>query len=88
MCIGYASPEAAAGGAIALVKDGDRIRIDANRASIELIVPAAELSRRRTAWKPRRTERLAGVLEKYAKLVGPANRGAVTHSGRSTGPWE
>ncbi|MGE0799605.1 MAG: dihydroxy-acid dehydratase [Lautropia sp.] len=81
MCIGYAGPEAADGGPIALVADGDPIRIDCNRRTIDLLVDDAELARRRAAWRPRRAERLAGVLEKYAKLVGPAHLGAVTHSG-------
>lgn len=81
MCIGYASPEAAAGGAIALVQDGDRIEIDAVRGTIHLAVPDETLAQRRQAWTPRRHERLAGVLEKYARLVGPANEGAVTHAG-------
>ena len=85
MCIGYACPEAAAGGPIALVQEGDRIRIDANAGTIDLAVDDAEIARRRAAWQPRRAERLAGVLEKYAKLVGPANLGAVTHSGTSSG---
>jgi dihydroxy-acid dehydratase len=88
MMIGYASPEAAAGGTIALVKNGDRIRIDAAAKSIDLKVSAAELQRRRAAWKPRRAERLAGTLEKYARLVGPANLGAVTHSGAVDWPIE
>ena len=88
MMIGYASPEAAAGGAIALVKTGDSIRIDAQSQTIALKVSAAELRRRRAAWKPRRAERLAGTLEKYARLVGPANLGAVTHSGGVNWPIE
>jgi dihydroxy-acid dehydratase len=83
LCIGYACPEAAAGGPIALVRDGDRIRIDASAGTIELLVDDAEIARRRGAWQPRRAERLAGVLEKYAKLVGPANLGAVTHAGNA-----
>jgi dihydroxy-acid dehydratase len=83
MCIGYACPEAAAGGPIALVHDGDRIRIDASAGTIEWLVEEAEVARRRVAWQPRRAERLAGVLEKYAKLVGPANLGAVTHAGNA-----
>src|SRR5213595_3143845 len=78
MMVGYVSPEAAAGGAIALVKNGDRIRIDAARGRLELLVGAAELKRRK-ARPPKRA--LSGVLEKYAALVGPANLGAVTHSG-------
>ena len=88
MCIGYACPEAAAGGPIALVENGDRIRIDAAAGRIEVLVEEAEIARRRAAWQPRREERLAGVLEKYAKLVGPANLGAVTHSGNLEWPYE
>ena len=88
MCIGYACPEAAVGGPIALLQDGDRIRIDANGCTIEWLVDKAEIARRRAAWQPRRPERLAGVLEKYAKLVGPANLGAVTHSGNLEWPYE
>jgi dihydroxy-acid dehydratase len=88
LCIGYACPEAASGGPIALVRDGDRIRIDADRGTIELLVDEAALAGRRSAWQPRRAERLAGVLEKYAKLVGPANLGAVTHSGSLEWPYE
>ena len=81
MCIGYAAPEAAEGGPLALVQDGDAIRIDCNARRIDWLVDEAEIQRRRAVWQPRRTERLAGVLEKYARLVGPANEGAVTHSG-------
>jgi len=78
MMIGYASPEAAAGGALARVRSGDRIRIDAAAGSLTLEVSKAELLRRK-ARAPRRS--VSGVLEKYAALVGPANLGAVTHSG-------
>jgi dihydroxy-acid dehydratase len=88
MCIGYACPEAAAGGPIALVENGDRIKIDADAGRIELLVEEAEIARRLAGWQPRREERLAGVLEKYAKLVGPANLGAVTHSGSLEWPYE
>ena len=88
MCIGYACPEAAAGGPIALVRTGDRIRIDADAGRIDWLVDAGEVARRRAAWQPRRDERLAGVLEKYARLVGPANLGAVTHSGNLEWPYE
>ena len=79
MMIGYVSPEAAAGGPLALVHNGDRIRIDAARGRLTLEVPAAELKRRRPR-VPRRAP-LSGVLEKYAAQVGPAHLGAVTHSG-------
>src|SRR5580658_1763221 len=81
MCIGYAGPEAAIGGPLALVRDGDAIRIDAGAATIELLVPDVELQRRHAAWQPTERGRLAGVLQKYAATVGPAHLGAVTHSG-------
>ena len=79
MMIGYVSPEAAAGGPLALVRNGDRIRIDASSAMLTLMVPKAELARRK-AKAPKRAP-LTGVLEKYAALVGSAHLGAVTHSG-------
>jgi dihydroxy-acid dehydratase len=79
MMVGYVSPEAAAGGPIALVKNGDRIRIDARRGVLQLEVSTAEL-KRRSAKAPRRAP-LTGVLEKYAAQVGSAARGAVTHRG-------
>jgi len=88
MMVGYVGPEAAAGGPIALARDGDLVRIDCAARSIDLMIPAAELAARRAAYEPRRPERLAGVLEKYAKLVGPAHEGAVTHAGAVTWPRE
>jgi dihydroxy-acid dehydratase len=81
MMVGYMCPEAAAGGAIALVRNGDRITIDARRGIATLHVGKAELAARRKAWRAPRRAAIAGALEKYARLVGPANRGAVTHSG-------
>ncbi|MBK8065353.1 MAG: dihydroxy-acid dehydratase [Betaproteobacteria bacterium] len=81
MMIGYASPEAGAGGPLALVKEGDRIVIDAVKGTLNAEVSAAEFARRRKAWKAPRRAPLNGALEKYAALVGPANLGAVTHSG-------
>ena len=81
MMVGYICPEAADGGAIALVRNGDRITIDARRAKATLHVSRSELAARRRAWRVPRRAALSGVLEKYARLVGPANRGAVTHSG-------
>ncbi|HWA39066.1 MAG TPA: dihydroxy-acid dehydratase [Burkholderiales bacterium] len=80
MMIGYVSPEAATGGALALVKNGDRVVIDAVKGTLDMKVDRAELARRRKAWKPRRLA-VSGALEKYAALVGPANLGAVTHRG-------
>jgi dihydroxy-acid dehydratase len=78
MMVGYVSPEAAAGGPLALVKNGDRILVDAVKGLLSLDVPVAELRKR----KPRmKKQALSGVLEKYAAQVGSAFRGAVTHSG-------
>jgi dihydroxy-acid dehydratase len=88
MCIGYAGPEAALGGPLALVADGDAIRIDADAGTIELQVPAAELARRRDAWRRPERPRLSGLLQKYAASVGPAHRGAVTHDGAVDWPRE
>ncbi len=82
MMIGYVSPEAASGGPLALVCDGDRITIDANEGIATLHVAADELSRRRDAWRLPQREPPTGVLEKYARLVGSAFYGAVTHGTR------
>jgi dihydroxy-acid dehydratase len=87
ICIGYVSPEAMVGGPIALIRDGDTIAIDMEQRRIDVFVDAAELERRRAAWKPRpRAVPLAGVLEKYANQVGSAHLGATTHSGNLQ--WE
>ncbi len=88
MCIGYAGPEAAVGGPIALLQDGDMVRIDARARTIAVELSETELAARRTRWRPRPSERLAGVLEKYAAVVGPAHLGAVTHSGNLEWPVE
>lgn len=88
MCIGYASPEAAAGGNIALVQDGDIIHIDARRHVLRLDVDDQELARRRQNYIPPRQQPLSGVLEKYAALVRQANVGAVTHSGKVDWPYD
>jgi len=88
MCIGYGGPEAAAGGPIALLRDGDVVRIDAGAGTIDMRVDEAELAARRAAWRHRPRERLAGLLEKYAAGVGPAHLGAVTHSGAVEWPFE
>jgi dihydroxy-acid dehydratase len=82
ICVGYLSPEAMVGGPIAVIEDGDIVCIDAEQRHIDVLIDAAELARRRAAWKPRPRETpLAGVLEKYANHVGSAHLGAVTHSG-------
>ncbi|MFP3920775.1 MAG: dihydroxy-acid dehydratase [Dichotomicrobium sp.] len=80
-CIGHVGPEAAVGGPIALIEDGDPILIDAERGVIDLEVDAAELERRRAAWTPRATDYQSGALWKYAQTVGAAREGAVTHPG-------
>ena len=70
------------GGPIALLRDGDRVRIDAVARRLDCLVEEAELARRRTVWRPSAPEvPLAGALEKYASQVGSAHLGAVTHSG-------
>jgi dihydroxy-acid dehydratase len=79
MMVGYASPEAAAGGPLALLRDGDRIRIDAARGTLDVRLSKKDLARRK-AQAPKRAP-LSGVLEKYAAQVGSAHLGAVTHSG-------
>jgi dihydroxy-acid dehydratase len=76
--VGHVTPEAAVGGPIALVEDGDRITIDAVARTMTLDVPAGALERRRRAWSPPAPKAGPGVLEKYARLVGSASRGAVT----------
>jgi dihydroxy-acid dehydratase len=82
MCIGYVSPEAGAGGPLALVQNGDRIRIDAEKRTMDLLIDDDEMAARRQAWQPRkRPVPLAGVLQKYAQQVGSAHLGAVTHDG-------
>ena len=81
MCIGHLAPEAAIGGPLALVEDGDTIRVNGAARRIDLLVADDELARRRAAWAPRPTRHAAGLLAKYARLVGGAELGAVTHAG-------
>jgi len=76
--VGHITPEAASGGPIGLLRNGDRITIDAVRQSIEVDLSAAELARRRKAWRPRRPYATRGVLAKYARSVSSASLGAVT----------
>ena len=80
-CIGHVGPEAAEGGAIALVEDGDKILIDAEEGRLDLLVDEAALAARRKKWKPRETDFASGTLWKYAQTVGAARTGAVTHPG-------
>ncbi len=77
LCIGHVAPEAAVGGPIALVREGDRIRLDMSARTLDLLVDAAELEQRRAEWKPLPPQFDYGVLGKYAKLVGSAASGAV-----------
>ncbi len=80
-CIGHVGPEAAIGGPIALIKDGDMIRIDAEQGTLSVDLTEEELEKRRKDWKPRTNNYNSGALWKYAQLVGPASEGAVTHPG-------
>jgi dihydroxy-acid dehydratase len=76
--VGHITPEAAVGGPLALLHNGDRVTIDAQRRCIDVDLSAAELKRRRRAWKPRRPYAKHGVLAKYARVVSSASVGAVT----------
>ena len=76
--VGHIAPEAACAGPIALLRAGERICIDAQRRTLDVELSAAELKRRRAAWKPRKPYATTGVLAKYARLVGSASHGAVT----------
>jgi len=80
-CVGHVGPEAAVGGPIALIRDGDIITLDAERCTLEVKLSQAELEARAKAWKPRSAEFASGYLWKYAQQVGPARTGAVTHPG-------
>jgi dihydroxy-acid dehydratase len=84
LCVGHVGPEAAAGGPIALVKDGDIITIDADAGTIELEVDPVELEHRAHELakdEPRRTNYGSGAIWKFAQGVGPAHLGATTHPG-------
>jgi dihydroxy-acid dehydratase len=80
-CIGHVGPEAAIGGPIALIQDGDIIEIDADDGILNVKLSDAELAERKTKWQPRATDHTSGALWKYAQQVGPAVHGAVTHPG-------
>jgi dihydroxy-acid dehydratase len=87
MCIGYIAPESFIGGPLALIRDGDRIRIDASARRMDVMLEERELEQRRQAWKPAAPRHKAGALAKYARLVGQAPGGAVTHAGPAEWPW-
>ena len=80
-CVGHVGPEAAIGGPIALLQDGDIIELDADKGTISVKLSDAELAARKTKWKAREEEYGSGYLWKYAQQVGPAVKGAVTHPG-------
>ena len=80
-CIGHVGPEAALGGPIALIEDGDEIMIDAETGVIDLNVAPEVLEERLKNWKPRQTDYQSGAIWRYAQNVGPAYKGAVTHPG-------
>ncbi len=80
-CVGHIGPEAAVGGPIGLIKDGDIIVLDADAGTLNVELSDAELAKRKAAWKPRETGYGSGVLWRYARNVGDAEKGAVTHPG-------
>ncbi|MER8371682.1 dihydroxy-acid dehydratase [Mesorhizobium sp. M1396] len=80
-CIGHVGPEAAVGGPIGLLRDGDLISIDAVNGTIEVALSDSELAARAKTWKARTTDYQSGAIWKYAQTVGPARDGAVTHPG-------
>jgi dihydroxy-acid dehydratase len=84
LMIGHVAPEAALGGPIALVREGDPIVIDVDRKALDLDVPEAELARRRGEWRAPAPRYRGGVMAKYAALVGSASEGAVTTGQRMT----
>jgi dihydroxy-acid dehydratase len=80
-CVGHIGPEAAVGGPIGLIRDGDIIEIDGDKGTLDVKLTKSELEQRAREWKPRADEYTSGYLWKYAQQVGPARDGAVTHPG-------
>lgn len=80
-CIGHVGPEAAVGGPIGLIENGDVIEIDAVKRTINVALSEEELAKRRQKWQPRETDYQSGTLWKYAQTVGSAEKGAITHPG-------
>ncbi|HSP25114.1 MAG TPA: dihydroxy-acid dehydratase [Saliniramus sp.] len=80
-CVGHVGPEAAVGGPIGLLKDGDIIELDAINGRLDVQLSDDELAKRRAEWQPRETQFASGALWKFAQTVGPAKDGAVTHPG-------
>jgi dihydroxy-acid dehydratase len=81
LCIGHVGPEAAEGGPIGLLREGDIIVIDAEKGTIAVEISDDEMARRRAAWTPKPGSFGSGALWRYAQNVGPARAGAVTHPG-------
>jgi dihydroxy-acid dehydratase len=77
LCVGHVSPEAAEGGPIAFVKDGDKIEIDLNKKTIDINVPEKEMKKRKAVWKKPEPKIKEGYMARYAKLVTSAATGAV-----------
>lgn len=80
-CIGHVGPEAAEGGPIGLLENGDMIKIDAEKGTLDVALSQQQLEERASKWQPRETDYQTGTLWKYAQQVGPAFKGAVTHPG-------
>ena len=80
-CVGHVGPEAAVGGPIALINDGDKIILDADNGILEVDLSEEELAKRKEKWKPRKTDYNSGTLWKYAQTVGSSFKGAITHPG-------
>jgi dihydroxy-acid dehydratase len=80
-CIGHVGPEAAAGGPIGLLRDGDMITIDAEAGTLDVALGESELAERRRVWTPRRNDHQSGCLWRYSQTVGDAEKGALTHPG-------
>ena len=78
LVVGHVAPEAAVGGTIALVNEGDSVTIDAQQLLLQVNVPEEELAKRREQWKPRKPRYDRGILGKYARLVSSSSLGAVT----------
>lgn len=81
LCVGHVGPEAAVGGPIALIEDGDVIEIDTVRGTLSVRLDQEVLAARRERWQPRQHAFRSGALWRYAQTVGPAGKGAVTHPG-------
>jgi dihydroxy-acid dehydratase len=84
LCVGHVGPEAAEGGPIGLLRDGDIVTIDAEKGTMDVELPDAELAARKAAWKPKKQAFGSGALWRFAKNVGPARRGAVTTPGAAS----